>query len=92
MVIAAVIIITLILRHVDVVQHNAHEIAADFFNHLLGANGHGLRIAAVLDHLHDQIHFAGENGGIADTQDGRGVEQDEIIPLLEFSDHLLHLG
>src|ERR1017187_6481770 len=91
-IIAAVVVIAFVLRHVDVVEHHADEVAADFFNHLLGADGHGLRIAAVLDDLHDEIHFAGQNGGVADAEDGRRVEEDEIIALLEFGDHLLHLG
>src|SRR5438045_1848199 len=50
-IITAVVVIAFVLRHVDVVQHDADQIAADFLDQLLGANVHRLRIAAVLDDL-----------------------------------------
>src|SRR5213594_918379 len=41
-VVAAVVVVVLVGRHVDVVEDDAEEVAADFFDHLLGADGHGL--------------------------------------------------
>jgi len=46
----------------------------------------------VLDDLDDQVHFAGQNGGVAAAEDGRRIKEDEIVTLLEFGDHFLHLG
>src|SRR3954471_24508430 len=39
-VVAAVVIVALILRHIDVVQDDADQVAADFFDHLLGTDVH----------------------------------------------------
>ena len=92
MVIAAVVVVALVLRHVDVVQHDAHQVAADLLDQLLGADVHRLRIAAVLDDLQGHIHFAGEDRGVADAHDRRGIEEHEIVALLQFADQILHLG
>ena len=54
-VIAAVVIIVLVGRHVDVVEDDSEEVAADFFDHLLGADGHRLGITAILDDLENAI-------------------------------------
>src|SRR5450432_1532236 len=70
-VIAAVIIIAFVLRHIDVVEDDAEEIAADFFDDLLGAEVHRLRIAAVLDDLHYHVNFTCQNRGVAHAQNRR---------------------
>src|ERR1035437_1594678 len=70
-VIPAVIVIALILRHVDVIQHDAYQVAADFLDQLLGADVHRLRITAVLDNLQGHIHLAGEDRRVADAHDRR---------------------
>ena len=70
------------MRNVDVVQHNSQQIAADLLNHLLGTDGHRLRIAAVLNDLQDCIYFAGEDGGIAHAHDRGRVEEHVIVPAL----------
>jgi len=79
LVVAAVIIIILILTHVDVVEHQPHEVAADFLDHLLGAQGHGHRVAAVLDDLQNHVHFAGQNGSVAHAKQRRRVKKDEFV-------------
>src|ERR1039458_2384240 len=53
-IIAAVVVVAFVLRHVDVVEHHADEVRSEFFTNLLGADGHRLRIAAVLNDLHDE--------------------------------------
>src|SRR6266496_3297806 len=91
-VVAAVVVVVLVGSHVDVVEDDAEEVAADFFDHLLGADGHGLGVAPVLDDLEDAIDLAGEDRGIADAHDGRGIEKDVIVAALEVADEFLHLG
>src|ERR1700690_899309 len=53
-----VVIIALVLRHGNVIEDDAHQVAAGFFNQLFGANIHRLRITAVLDDLDGHVHFA----------------------------------
>src|SRR5208283_6248180 len=56
-IVAAVVVVAFVLRHIDVVEDDADEVAADLFNHLFGADVHRLRVAAVLNDLDDHINL-----------------------------------
>ena len=44
-----------------------------------------------MDDLQGHVHLAGQDGGVADTHNGRGIEEDKIIALLQFADQIFHL-
>src|ERR1051325_7739752 len=85
-VVAAVVIVALVLGHVDVVEDDADQVATDLFDELFGADVHRLRVAAVLDDLEGDVHFAGQDGGVAHAHNRRRVEEHKVVALLEVVD------